>query len=463
MNAETPMPDIAACEAFAASWCRLTKAPHLTLTAITPDGPTTTATFARGEAKALRGFIADAQHHGRNVYFQPNETPPGCATKAAKKDMVAALCRHADVDPDDDRFPLAEERDRLHRLAEALAADGAMPPTVVLDSGNGLQPLWAVAREPLTPEALARVEAENKAVEAALSAAGTHDVSRLLRLPGTVNFPNRTKLARGRGVARARVLFQGGRVYGPADAARLGEHLVKLLTGKGVLRGKEDEAAANGADPVLARLHKAIRTNGALAARWAGDTGGLQDGSRSCLAMALCGLLKRAGFGRDDAFHLLRFHPVVGAWCAEKGDPNGGRELRRLWERAGDGDDGGPGGDAPWPPLYRELATAEALPPPPLDLGVFPGPWPRWISRAAVGAGAPPDYVACALLAVAGATVGNTRWGSPWEGWRHPPVVNVACVGLPSAGKSPAIDAVAGPLAALEGDLNDDFEERLRA
>ena len=66
--------------------------------------------------------------------------------------------------------------------------------------------------------------------------------------------------------------------------------------------------------------------------------------------------------------------------------------------------------------------------------------WAEWITRAAVAAGAPPDYVACALLAVAGAMIGNARWGSPWEGWKHPPVVNVACVGLPSAGKSPAID-----------------------
>ena len=172
-----------------------------------------------------------------------------------------------------------------------------------------------------------------------------------------------------------------------------------------MLRGKDAGPATGGAedaDLVLARLHRAIRTDGALAARWAGDTGGLKDSSRSTLALALCGLLKRAGFGREDAFHLLRLHPAVGAWCAEKGGANGGRELHRLWERAGDG-------DAPWPPPQRELATAEPLPPPRLDLGVFPDPWPRWIARAAQGAGAPADYGACSLLWATGVGIGNAR------------------------------------------------------
>jgi len=79
-----------------------------------------------------------------------------------------------------------------------------------------------------------------------------------------------------------------------------------------------------------------------------------------------------------------------------------------------------------------------------------------------MGAGAPPDYVACALLPVIGAAIGNARWASPWEGWKHPPVVNMACVGLPSAGKSPAINMVVEPMSALEAELNDDFEERTR-
>lgn len=93
MNADTRVPDLAACADFAGLWCGFTAAPHLTLTAITPDGPTTTATFARGEAVRLRAFVAREQGMSRNIYFQPNETPPGCASKAGKDVMVAAACR----------------------------------------------------------------------------------------------------------------------------------------------------------------------------------------------------------------------------------------------------------------------------------------------------------------------------------------------------------------------------------
>lgn len=117
---------------------------------------------------------------------------------------------------------------------------------------------------------------------------------------------------------------------------------------------------------------------------------------------------------------------------------------------------------SPWPAPALDLATADALPPPELPLNTFPGRWQRWIARAAERAGAPPDYVACSLLPVIGAAIGNARWVSPWEGWEHPPVVNMACIGLPSAGKSPAVDAATGPLSQLEADLNDDFLDRQR-
>src|SRR5689334_5518790 len=68
-----------------------------------------------------------------------------------------------------------------------------------------------------------------------------------------------------------------------------------------------------------------------------------------------------------------------------------------------------------------------------------------------------------ALLAVSGALIGNSRWGSPWASWTEPPAVNVALVGRPSSGKSSAIDALQSILGTIEEDMNTDWDERCRA
>ncbi|MCQ4161272.1 YfjI family protein [Roseomonas sp. GC11] len=117
---------------------------------------------------------------------------------------------------------------------------------------------------------------------------------------------------------------------------------------------------------------------------------------------------------------------------------------------------------AAWPMLRTEIATTDTLAPPPLPLQLFSPAWARWITRAADEAGAPPDYVAVPLLAVVGATLGNARWGRPWGKWRQPPVLNVICVGNPSANKSPALNMVTEPLSELTLALNGDWDERMR-
>jgi hypothetical protein len=116
-----------------------------------------------------------------------------------------------------------------------------------------------------------------------------------------------------------------------------------------------------------------------------------------------------------------------------------------------------------WPEPDLSCATADTFPPPALPLGdVFPSPVAAWIARAAEAQGAPADYVAAVLLAVVGGVIGNARWAAPWGEWREPPIVNVALIGAPSSGKSPALDALVQPLQAIEADANADWAERRR-
>jgi hypothetical protein len=116
-----------------------------------------------------------------------------------------------------------------------------------------------------------------------------------------------------------------------------------------------------------------------------------------------------------------------------------------------------------WPAPALELASAETLPPPDLPLqDVFPAGWAAWIEAAAESKGAPADYVALGLLSAAGALIGNARWANPWDGWAEPPAINAALIGNPSAGKSPALDALVSPLADIEAGDNEDWKDRKR-
>lgn len=104
-----------------------------------------------------------------------------------------------------------------------------------------------------------------------------------------------------------------------------------------------------------------------------------------------------------------------------------------------------------WPDPALRFLKLELPPAPELALHDVLGPrLAQWIEQAAEAKGAPADYVFAALLAVAGATIGNARWVSPWRGWQEPPVIWTMCIGLPSAGKSPALDAALQPLREAE-------------
>ncbi|MGJ3231734.1 MAG: DUF3987 domain-containing protein [Oceanicaulis sp.] len=112
-----------------------------------------------------------------------------------------------------------------------------------------------------------------------------------------------------------------------------------------------------------------------------------------------------------------------------------------------------------WPDPDQRLLRSELPPAPALPLRDVLGPrLADWIASAADSKGAPADYVFAALMAVTGATIGNTRWASPWQGWAEPPVIWTMAVGLPSAGKSPAIDAALAALRKAERPMREAAE-----
>lgn len=114
-----------------------------------------------------------------------------------------------------------------------------------------------------------------------------------------------------------------------------------------------------------------------------------------------------------------------------------------------------------WPAPDMSIARPPRPPAPVMSSDEFSlvfGPWASWIETAAAVKGVPVDYVAAALLGTASAVIGNARWASPWNGWKEPPVLWTMLVGEPSAGKSPALDAVLDPIKEIERALSEDYK-----
>ena len=58
------------------------------------------------------------------------------------------------------------------------------------------------------------------------------------------------------------------------------------------------------------------------------------DSSRSAVAFRKGIALRAAGRSYEEMVEALRSDPETAEWCREKGDANGGRELRRIWDKA---------------------------------------------------------------------------------------------------------------------------------
>lgn len=115
-----------------------------------------------------------------------------------------------------------------------------------------------------------------------------------------------------------------------------------------------------------------------------------------------------------------------------------------------------------WPDPDMTVIKPERLPAPEMTNAEFAtvfGAWAGWQKSAAEVKGAHVDYVALALLSVASAIVGNTRWAEPWDGWREPPIIWGMLIGDPSAGKSPALDAILDPIKEIDAELTREYKQ----
>ena len=173
-----------------------------TLSAIVPGGRITTTTFRADQTKMLLEWLE--VHVGReNIYFQVNYAGDANLTKKAnKKDIKEAHWLHVDMDPSADPALFDAERARILKKLEGCVP----PPSLIIDSGGGYQGFWRLDK-PVKPDGEDWVEFEryNRQLEAELGGDHCHNVDRIMRLPGTINVPNKKKRQAGREEALALV------------------------------------------------------------------------------------------------------------------------------------------------------------------------------------------------------------------------------------------------------------------
>ena len=187
------------------------------LTAIPPDrGPTRTDTFGpETETEALRWLQRQTEDE-LNIYWMANVPRTRLTSKAKKEDVEEMVALYVDIDPKKGEDPAAA---RFAAIADLDAF--SPPPSIVIDSGGGIQGIWLLdeglyigGNIPAAEEA----ERYNQHLETELGGDSCHNVDRILRLPGTLNRPNEKKRAAGRVPRLASVVeYHAGRVYSLAE------------------------------------------------------------------------------------------------------------------------------------------------------------------------------------------------------------------------------------------------------
>lgn len=176
-----------------------------------PDGPwvltaihtdrsgTTTKTFSPGTVDQLTAWVVEHNVDHHNIYYSVGIPRRELKRKAGREDIEAVLWLHVDIDP-----PAGIDVEIARQRALSMLAngkDGIPAPTVVVNSGGGVQAFWRLSERIEIGGDVAKAEkakSHNQRLECVFGADNCHNIDRIMRLPGTVNWPNARKRRKGR-------------------------------------------------------------------------------------------------------------------------------------------------------------------------------------------------------------------------------------------------------------------------
>jgi hypothetical protein len=280
-------------------------------------------TFAPGSWAEIAAYIT--AHEGWNIYYSVNEPKPGSPNKKlAACDIAKIRCAHVDFDPNQ-KLELAgegaAERARIRKLSDGLFFDLSAPSDANIYSGGGDQVLWRFNNKLPASDFGRHVEDLNRGIVKRFGGdPAATPICQVLRLPGTINFPDAEKRKRGRVPTRAMVIHQEddpelwstweGMIawtppipkQGTAANKKLPEPIDMAAVGEIV---EYDDLPAD-----LRRDFEALcRKFPIVDALWRGEQFPGRDESPSGLEFALVGWLKRAGFSPTKCAQLISVYP----------------------------------------------------------------------------------------------------------------------------------------------------------
>lgn len=182
-----------------------------------PSGPWTLTAISVSKkeivsetVRTIDDAIRFVEEHSRfNLYYSVNEAMPNASSKKkfSKTDIARVHFLHVDVDPRAGE-DITSEQSRILSQLESYKT----PPSAIIFSGGGYNALWRLESPVVltadTPEEHIRnaIEVERRNWQFELDFATPdhcRDISRILRLPGTINWPSAEKVAKGRTPALA--------------------------------------------------------------------------------------------------------------------------------------------------------------------------------------------------------------------------------------------------------------------
>ena len=166
-------------------------------------------TFMPGEEDQLVAWLT--LHKKRNLYYTLNPIMGIIQKKPTRQDIKEMAFLHVDLDPEPGRS-VDEEQKRITKLIAAMQP----APTCVVFSGGGYQCIWRLSDPVIIngkSDAFDEAKLYNLQLELQYEADHCHNVDRILRLPGSVNHPNKKKRDKGRTTQLAAVEIFNDFIY----------------------------------------------------------------------------------------------------------------------------------------------------------------------------------------------------------------------------------------------------------